>query len=550
MGLNVTSIDELDPDLVAQTQDEFAQLVQEKYPEILLIRGVYHDLVSYFAGGVCGGLNQTEINRVLRSNSLKAIEEDPTLAEDDIVDRVMSNYRIMREEGTNAIGEITIVVSEDEPVIIHSGSIFTTNGIEYRSDDAYTARQTDSEILNPTDRILEPQGDGTYSFSIDATAVEEGSAGNLNRGTIMVPSTPINNYVTSYAGTDFALGTNTETNAELLEKLQLGIAARVMQGRLNIKGLIKEQEQFARTLDYSIIGYGNPEMERDQHWIWPMSGGGRLDIYSRTAPLPNSISMLKTATLVDVTGEGGVWQFSIERDDAPGFYEVEQVILPSDAPDTGTFEITADIRGLDIRPEEFSPDLINTVEGAYTKYQTAVIRFIDTVTDPANLTIGDTQEYRVGILAMPLIKEIQDFCLQADTRNLASDIAVKAAVPCFLTINFDIRKAAETVDPDVTSIKEALVDRINHLGFPGQLHASLIAEVTHDYLETRQNLSRIDMHGRIRRPNGTIEIIRATDILQIPDDPGNLVTGNTTEFIIDVDNIGISIVIEGYAVEV
>jgi len=550
MGLNVTSIDELDPELVAQTQDEFAQLVQEKYPEILLIRGVYHDLVSYFAGGVCGGLNQTEINRVLESNSLLAIEENPALAEDDIVDRVLSNYRIEREQGTNAVGEITIVVSADEPVIIPSGSIFVTNGLEYQSDNAVTARETGSTIIDPTDRILEPQGDGTYTFSINATAVSEGSASNLKRGTLMVPETPINNWVTSYAGTDFALGTNTETNAELLERLQLGIAARVMQGRSNIKALIKEQDLFARTLDYSIIGYGNPEMERDQHWIWPMSGGGRLDIYSRTATLPLTISLLKEATLVDTTGDGGVWQFSLERDDAPGFYEVSQVILPSDAPDTGTFEITDDIRGLDIRPEEFSPDLIGTVEGAYTRYQTTVIRFIDTVTDVTGLAIGEKQDYRVGVVTMPLIKELQEFCVLPDTRNLASDVAVKAAVPCFLSINFDIRKAAETVDPDVTAIKEALVDRINNLNFPGQLHASLIAEIAHDYLEKRQNLGRIDMHGRIRRPDGTTQIIRDTNILQVPDDPGSLVTGNTVDFIVDVDDIGISIIIEGYAKEV
>src|SRR5690606_31649823 len=109
-------------------------------------------------------------------------------------------------------------------------------------------------------RVLQPLGNGQFSFSITATADVEGASGNIRRGTKMVPLSPPQNYVNSVAATDFSGGFDTELNADLLTRLQEGIAAKVMQGRVNISALIKEQAQFANTLNYSVVGYGNAEM--------------------------------------------------------------------------------------------------------------------------------------------------------------------------------------------------------------------------------------------------------------------------------------------------
>ena len=43
-----------------------------------------------------------------------------------------------------------------------------------------------------------------------------------------------------------------------------------------------------------------------------------------------------------------------------------------------------------------------------------------------------------------------------------------------------------------------------------------------------------------------LSIIRDDDVLRIPDDPGNLVTGNTVAFILDPRDIGLSVVTSGY----
>ncbi len=550
MGIEVTSISDLDSDLVAQLQDEFSQLVQERHPEIALQTGVFHDLVSYFAGGVSGAINQTEINRVMASCSLLDISNDPLLAEDDLVDRVLSNYRITRQPGVQATGEVMIVLSQDVSTVIPAQSVFSAAGQDYVTTAVYTARPTTGQLTADTDRILNPNGDGTFSFSIPLTAVLPGQSGNLRRGTQLVPTNPVSNFVRSTANTDFTGGVNTELNSELLNRLNLGIAAKVMQGRVNIEALIKEQTAFQNTLDYSVIGYGNPEMERDQHTIFPVSMGGRVDIYARTSSLPQDVTVIKTATYVGPADQGGIWQFSIGRDDAPGFYEVAQIILLSDPADTAGFEVTADSRGFDLDDDVFSPDLINVKESAYTRYQTAVIQFIDTVTPTGPLTAGDKQDYRVAITTMPLVSDLQTFCSDSKVRNLASDVAVKAAVPCFLTVNFEIQKGPESTAPDLQPIIADIANVVNTLGFPGQLHASTIMDVVHNYLEARQAVGNLDMQGLIRRPDGVYVLARMdseSDVLHVPDDPGNLVTGNTVAFILDPQNIGISVVTGGFA---
>lgn len=549
MALNITSLDDLNDDLVAQLQAEFEQLVKEKHPEIAFQRGVFSDLIAYFSGGISGAANQEVADRLFQSGSLKDIEANPALADDEFVDRVLSNYRIERKPGDLATGDIQIRVSANETVVVQENLAFQANGLNFLVDEPYTARPVGTTPILDTDRVLTPIGDGSFAFSISATAAEVGEKYNIRRGTTMVPVGFPNNFVSAVAATDFKGGEDVELNSELITRLQEGIAAKVMQGRVNIAAFIKEQESFKDIIALSTVGYGNAEMMRDQHSIFPVSMGGRLDIYARTRGLPLRLAFTKSATLIGTVAGGSVWQFSINRDDFPGFYDVTQIILPTDSVDTAGFEITSDIRSFDLSEDTLpvQPDLVSIDEAFYTKYQTAVIQFVDTVTDTTGMVVNSTkQDYNIAIRGMPLIKELQDFAMDYRWRNLAADIAVKACVPCFLSINFDIQISAGSVTPDVTAIKNALVTEINNLGFPGQIHTSLVSDIVHGFLTDRQALGVIDLHGRINRPTGTFQIIRSRDVLRIPNDPGNMVSGRTTSFILEDDDIGISVITEGF----
>ena len=545
MPLSITSLTELDPALIAQVQAGMTQLIQERHPEIELGRGVFHDLVLHFSS-VCNAVVRTEIARVLASRSLLAISQDPQLSDPILVDHVLSNFGITRKQGATATGQLTIVVTGDSNVVLSRNTVYVANGANYKLDAAYIAKPPGSQLFADNERLLEPRGDGTFTFTIPATAVATGVGGNLRRGTRFATEQPPARFVMAFAATDFAGGADTELNSALLQRLQLGVAAKVLCGRTNIEALFREQSQFGNTLHYSIIGFGNPEMQRDQHWIWPMSGGGRIDIYARTTALPQHVSLTKTATLIGRQGTTGIWQFAINRDDAPGFYEVLQILHLTDPPETAGFEILSDTRGRDLPETGIVPDVLTVTEAAYTAYQTAVIQFLDTETHVTDADLYATAAYSVVVETMPLIAELQLFTLDAKYRTLSADILVKAPVPCFLTINCDIEQAAGEPALDLAAIKMAIANLVNTQDFPGQLHASSIADVIHNFLSDRQAVGPIDMRGRIRRPDGHMLYVQSPSVLILPDSPSTLTTGRTTAFLLDPADIGLSVVTRGF----
>lgn len=547
MPIQITSLDQLNEATVAQLFEEASAMMREQHPEVELTRGPFRDLVLYFSS-VFSGVNQANIDLLRQSYSLKLIEENPLLADDTLVDNVLANYQVTRQAGSTASGEATIIISANVATVISADATFTANGRTYQPGAVYVGRPAGSQ-LGTNDRPIIDLNDGTYSFTIPLSDTAAGVAGNIRRGTQISPLAVPENFVRAFASSDFTNGYDTELNAALTRRLRNGMSAKSMGGQANWEALIKSQPAFERTLDYSIIGFGDPEQHRDQHTIWPGSLGGRVDIYSRTALLPVSTRLTITATLVDIVADGSIWQFSLDRDAAPGFYMVERVV-PTSATDDPGYEITEDNRGFDLSRDastaSFIPDVINNSEAAYTRYQTAVIKFHDTDKAVSGLTLGDTAEYAVDVLAMPLIAELQDFVGSRSVRPRACDVLARAPVPCFTTVSFEVRRGSGDVAPDVPAMQAAIAAAVNQLGFVGQLHAALIGDVAYNFLTGKQSLSRIEMFGRILAPDNSSMYLRATDILKIPDNTEKSVTGNTTVFILDPQDIDISVVSAGY----
>jgi hypothetical protein len=545
--LQVTNLNDIPLELVTQTQAEITQLIQERHPEVeVLTRGVIHDLICYF-GAVFGAWSQTELQRYLNARSLLQIANDPALADTTLADDVFSMFNVTRQSGTYAAGEVVIVVLSDAPVVLAAGTAFTANGLTFVTLQAYDANVAGSQLITADTRIMNPLGNGTYAFTVPVQCSVTGAEGNVARSTKMTPTTDLAGFVTAYAAGDFDGGTVTEDNAAMLRRLQDGIAAKTISGSANIRALIKEQAAFTDTLEYSVIGFGNPEMTRDQHSLFPISCGGRIDVYARTRELPLAIALTKEATLVGTVATGGIWQFTINRDEAPGFYEIVQIRREDDDPDVPSLEILSDQRFLDLSVgQTLVPDIISVGEGAYSRYQTAVVQFVDPATSTDSTPIGSVADYIVSASGMPQIADLQDFLGGTDVRYRAGDILVRAAVPCFLSVNFQVRIAKETTAPDTAAMKNALATAVNQLGFPSQVHASLLADVAHNYLSGRQALGIIDMQGRIRRPSGEMHYIHGTTLLQIPEDPLNYVTGRTTVFFLDPQDIAIDVITEGF----
>jgi hypothetical protein len=550
MAITVQKLSELTDVEIEAAHNVIAQLVKEHNASVDTKRGVIHDLVVHFSA-LLGAAKDKEIDRLRRSMSLKTILDDPLLADADIVDAVLSNYRVTRSDSAAATGEVTVVVSVKAALTVPANTVFTVGGTTFSLSTAsgVSVRTATAQVASANDRVLETLGDGSYAFTVPVIATTPGLLVDIKRADTVVVSPLLLNFKNAYAANDFSAGIASETNAQLLDRFQEGISAKAWSNRINIAAMIKSEAAFSVVTDVSVTGMSDPEMRRDQHSILPISLGGRSDIYVRSAQTPTSTTKLITATFVakvtdSVTGAcvGGTWQFGTNTADVPGFYEISRVALTT-APITDTgYEVTSTVRGYDLGDDAFAPDITSAQEASFSKYQTAIIQFLDTDTDVSAAVAGTTQvEYDVTFSHMPLIAELQDFCGGREVRNPAADVLVKGAVPCFLSVNFTLKKPVTEADPDLVAIQDALALAVNSLGFAGRLHASRIADIASGFLTSGSAISNIDMFGRIVSPDSGNIFVRDSDVLEVPAQPAELVTARTVIWILRRADIGITI---------
>ena len=547
MAIEIQSLKELDPAAVAAMTAKLAQYMQEQHPEVELTRGVFHDLVLYF-NGVLNTAIQENIDRVRQSQSLLAINKDPTLADPEIVDQVLSNYNVVRDAGSAASGTATLVLNLPLLTFINAGSTFVANDVTFTNDDQFTLLPPGSTVTNQNDRVMIPVGDGTYAASVVLRATTAGIAGNIKRGTTLQPNFVLNNATTIYATTDFVGGRDALTNVDYVAKLADGLAAKTIGGRKSYAATIRAQPAFKNVLHVSVLGCGDAEQKRDQHSLFPVSGGGKIDVYVQTNSYSVTQTILLEATYIGTTVEGTKWQFTLDTQLGAGFYEIDAVRNPLET-DTAGYKIVNDVRGIDATDTPYAPDIRFVSEGVYSRYQTAVIQFIDPDKTSGGLNVNTSKAfYSVTLRSMPLVAEINDFLTDRDIRARGTDILVKAAIPCFTKISFEVlTEASTTLSTTVISdIKNAIVAAIAEIGFSGQLNSSIVDKAAHAYLTGRQAIGKIDLFGRIRRPDGQNVYLRDPHRLVIPNDPARLVTGRTTAFLVGPDDISITPVTAGF----
>jgi hypothetical protein len=541
MTIALRPLGSLDPVQVGNNLALVTQSVGEAQPSLDLRRGVLSELLLYIHS-LLTTQTQENVTDYLSARSVLDIGNDPTLADPAIVAATASNFLVTPQAASAASGPITVVVSADVTVTIPAGAVFTASGQTFITDQTYTAKVQASQIAAPGDVLITLVGNGTFMFTVHVVAQTPGSAGNIVANTLAAPAVVPVNFLTAYAAASFTGGIDADTNAQIIAKLPSGVAAAGLSGRSNMASLLLKTPAFAGVAASSAIGFGDAEMLRDRHWIWPISGGGRVDWYVRTAQLYSKVNLSKTATLIAINSDGtGTWQFSLAANDAPGFFEVTS-ILPATLPlGQQGFLPSADIRGIDLtKGTGLVPDVANAVEGAYSRFQTAVIQFIDTLTPVG--AIGSLKQYSVTVSYLPLIDQIQALASSRGVSSFGADCLVKAPVPCFVQATCTLTRSSSDAAAPVAALQTAMAAAVNGVGFTGQLLTSLLAHAAKPLLTGTMTVSGFEILGRLRYPNGTPKYIIGPDVITVPADPVNLVSARTVQFFVQPADITINVV--------
>ena len=513
MTIEITSIDDLNQEDVENKREELVAFVQEKYPTIDISRGVFSSLVLEL-NAILGAKFEQELNRWKSARSIKAIEEDPTLADDDAVDHILSNYNVARKSGAYATGSITLVFAKNISYIIPAGYSFICNGISFITTRSYAIYSTGSTLLDSDSLILTATKDGGYSCNIEVTAETLGSAGCVKKNSEFEIVTPITSLLRAYATDDFVGGSDTETNAVMLNRFKSGLATPCWGNRYNIESLIRSET--AHIVDISVIGCGDVEMTRDQLTLFPVSVGGKTDIYIKTAPYSSTTTVKLNATLQSINGLTYTWTILIPAAALPGFWSINSI---SNLETEGTI----------VSEELLSSDesVISASDCVFTTYQNRIVTF---TTPPVNANLYQMMEFDVSLSGCPYLDEINEIVTRDSLKPVSSDVIVKAPIPCNVYTTIHLNSGADLTDEQQLAIQQAISAYINNTGFSHVLLVSELTPLIQAELTGNQRVTGIQLDGIMLSTDLKPKRVSSNQYLQIPEVPTEGITPRVTAY--------------------
>lgn len=500
---------------ILDTKLRLEQFIVETNPSADVSAGsVFNELVIK----PLASLENEVVNDILAVGQENNIESALTSEVDSynpVIDKIASNYNLVRKDGTKVIGKIKVTVADEGTYFFNSGFVFNQPvlNLNYVTEENYTISS------NPDSSELQLySNNGLFYFIIPVIAENTGSNYQVSDQTGFNLEKSITNFVSAKAYGSFTSGTNKETDKELLGRLHTGLANKTLLTAGSINNRLKEL--YPDLQDVSVVGAEAPELTRHKQNIFGIATLGMADVYLRTTKGLSTKSLVKTGELQ----QNGSWVIPIDRTDAPGFYRV-LTIVPEDKEDIGTLPFTQ-VFGFSAANLEVSNTVTTTQEARFSRYQTCELTVTYSPTEPF------TGKFKILVSYQPYIQEVQELFLSNSERIICADYLVRSAVPCYVTISLKLHRKNSSDTVDTGAIKKDIYDYVNSLNFGDSLYASSIINICHKYDIKRVELP-MKISGQIYTTKSTVIEISNSDVLEIPFRPTLGVTKNTSVFIID-----------------
>ena len=537
MAIEFPSLTGLSQEKVEQARALLVQSLREKSPSLEFRRGVIHDIIIHLES-VIHAAQETYADKFRKSGSIKEISADPSIADNTLVDAVLSNFLITRKVSNKSTGSIIIKITDPILLVVAQGSSFTYLGKSYSVTSSFATKINALDVSFPTDRLLNYTGDGYYSFTVDVQSDDVGEVFSLPQGSPLSPNFTVPGFISAHALNDFFSGKAEETNKELLLRLKDGITSDGFSNKSAIASLIKKN--YPTVMDVAAIGFGDPEQIR-YHGIMPISEGGKLDLYIKSEGIPANINIDVSAVLIGFRVEGEIWQASIPASKAYNFYDIVRVVKKAEEANFGVangYGVLSISRSYDVTSsgDKFVPEIEKPTEGSFSKYQTATVTFLDTDNEGVS-PLGTRANYSLTLRYQRNVKEIQDFLNSPTVRPMSFDVLVKGAIPLDLKLAIIISNRDSSYVVDTSVISYAVSSYVNNLKMNQPLYKSDVIAVIHSLLESDQSVVSVDMRGKLTYPNGTVKYINAPDVLTIPNDTQNMVTSRTTAIFLNKSDV-------------
>jgi hypothetical protein len=523
------------------------ELTRAEYPNLDLRRGtVLRDLLVRPAAA-WHAVDEKRMEDLKSKNSLTALQANEATADPDDVNAILSNFNMTRNPGAKSSGELRVRIDDANTYSLTAGFRFSTlDGKLYELTENYAVRPNADADQIP----VQLSADGTtYFFIIPATAVEPGTAYDMEQGTALDPVGSLYGFIAADVYTDFVGGIDDETISQAIERLPVSISNRSLTSRTSIEAQLRDQFADAsfQIQAMSVQGMGDPAQLRDKHNPMGFTVGSRTDVYSRNFVMPKIITLQKTGTLVGPNS----YQFDIDAIDAPGYYairsisEVEAVVAPEldfgQLPVAGSYPFTDTRRasGINDTFHDIDPDN-SMIETAYSVFQASTVVVQDVPHTDA------TRNFKVEVYVTPGLLDMQNYVDLTEVRNTEADILLRCPLICLVgletTLYFSDRNPV-----DIDAMKSDLVNYINTRSFTRNLTRSELACLLLGAGATRVDLSDVGttLQGTIRDAAGVMHRLSGDALdIEAVEDGTVLLTTDTCVFAAEEHNIHITAIQE------
>lgn len=497
------SLADISQNSVFEAQQWLIPILAKRFPGVNFSSGATYGLIVVPHAIACGAVQEL-LNRVKQSQSLYTASQAEHIDEETIK-ALLDNFDIALKQEDYAAGSVRISLTADSYTHIRAGTAFVDPlGQVFRaSDDVFAYPTTYAGALGTNETKLEKIG-AYYYFSVPVTAEKPGKSGNISQDTVLtcVLSIPFLHGIA--AETTFTGGRDTETIAEARSRVYLSRNAAVLGGNLQLLNYFKlkaqENDDLAfldAVISVSRIGAHSPFMMRDRRGIFPISTGGKEDIYVKTTKYPDYKLVKAPALLIDILPSGdGVWKTTLGRNHVAGAYHVAAVYRLSDT--TNGYNVT----DLTVLPDTtsggipFIPDVESGPEAAFSAFQSFSVQFVDTNTPVTNEQIGvRTQEYLFKVVFAPHIFEIQSFLCSQDVWPPFLDFLVRACLPAYASVTIFISNSIS--DELKQTIQREVSEYIGNLPIGNTIYTSQIASIVRPLLPETVVIDHISIAGTI-----------------------------------------------------
>lgn len=349
-----------------------------------------------------------EIDRVKLAQSMK----NYNIISNEEMDLLVANILLARKTGDYAFGTVRFLFKSPVSVIIPG-----TTEIEY-NDMTYLL----TEDINITAPQMQYNIDGQY-FYVDGViqSLEKNSDYNIeDPGQIMNTKYSHPEFIRCENTTGLVGAISEETNEELYFASQRAVGERTLTRDDGAYTIITRA--FPEVLRMQVIGYGDPEMERDiLHGAYEgMHVGGKVDHYVDTAAkgyVSKQFLNVPSQIVIQKAEEGDDATYMITDTPVINIRTIEEI-------DPLTFEPTGTYL-------ERGPDysiVVNKIDENYSVWQSNVLTFS---TDHLG------KSFRIYYDVNPTIQELQDFVYSRKYRQNNADHWVFNLLPATLDIIFN-----------------------------------------------------------------------------------------------------------------